>query len=413
MSKHHTLIIGASHAGAQAAVSLRQAGYDGRITLLGEERVAPYHRPPLSKDFLSGERGEADILLRPFESYAASDIDLKLGVRAGAIDRKNKTVTTEAGDSLPYDALILATGARTRRLPIPGADLPNVFYLRDTADVDGIRARVSPGQHAVIIGGGYIGLETAASLRKRGMEVTLLEAQPRILQRVTSEVMSDFYRRVHTEEGVTIVENCIASAIRGSGNETSLTVETSCGQSWDAHMVVIGIGVIPNAELAEFAGLDIADGISVNEYCQTSDPDIYAIGDVAWHMNPLYGRSMRVESVPNATEQAKTVAAHLTGNPKPFSALPWFWSDQFDLKLQIAGLSDGYDDIVLRGNPDAGRAFAAYYFKGETLLAVDAVNAPRDFMMARMALSKGQTLDKSRLPKAEDGELKALLRPVE
>ena len=412
MSDHHTLIIGASHAGAQAAVSLRQAGYGGQITLLGEETVAPYHRPPLSKDFLSGDRGEADILLRPVESYAASDINLKLGVRAGAIDPKGKTVRTEDGENLLYDALILATGARTRRLPIPGTDLPNVFYLRDTMDVDAIRARVSPGDRAVIIGGGYIGLETAASLRKRGMEVTLLEAQPRILQRVTSDVMSDFYRRVHREEGVEIVEDCIASSIESSEDGGSLIVKTSCGQSWPAHLVVIGIGVIPNSELAEFAGLETADGISVNEFCQTSDPDIYAIGDVAWHENPLYGRAMRVESVPNATEQAKTVAAHLTGQAKPFSALPWFWSDQFDLKLQIAGLSDGYDEVVLRGDPDKGRSFAAYYFKGDNLLAVDAVNAPRDFMMAKMALSKGQTLDKSRLPAAEDGALKSLLRPL-
>lgn len=412
MRADHTLIIGASHAGAQAAVSLRQAGYEGSITLLGEECVAPYHRPPLSKDFLSGTRGEEDILLRPVESYAASEITLKLGVRAGAIDRDRKIVTTEDGETLTYNHLILATGARTRRLPIPGADLPQVFYLRDTQDVDGIRAQVSPGKRAVIIGGGYIGLETAASLRKRGMEVTLLEAQPRILQRVTSDVMSDFYRRVHTEEGVEIVESCIASSIKQAGDRDALTVETSCGQSWDAHLVVIGIGVIPNSELAEFAGLDIADGISVNEFCQTSDPDIYAIGDVAWHENPLYGRAMRVESVPNATEQAKTVAAHLTGKPKPFSALPWFWSDQFDLKLQIAGLSDGYDEVVLRGDPKEGRSFAAYYFKGETLLAVDAVNAPRDFMMARMALSKGQTLDKTGLPEAEDAALKSLLRPL-
>ncbi|WP_298915830.1 FAD-dependent oxidoreductase [uncultured Algimonas sp.] len=406
MPEPHTLIIGASHAGSQAAVSLRQAGYGGRITLLGEEEVAPYHRPPLSKDYLSGDRDEADILLRPAESYSEHDIALRLGVRAGAIDRANKTVQTEDGDALLYDNLILATGARARPLPIEGADLPNVFYLRNTADVDAIRARVRPGKRAVIIGGGYIGLETAASLRQRGMAVTLLEAQPRILQRVTSERMSDFYRRVHTEEGVEIIESCIASSIVANGD--TLSVRTSCDRSWDAHMIVIGIGVLPNIELAEFAGLDIGDGIAVNEYCQTTDPDIYAIGDVSWHHNDFYDRDVRLESVPNATEQAKTVARHITGAAKPYDALPWFWSDQFDLKLQIAGLSDGHDDIVVRGDPETSRSFAAYYFKGETLLAVDAVNAPRDFMLAKMALSKGRTLDKATLSDP-DADLKSAM----
>lgn len=406
MPENHTLIIGASHAGAQAAVSLRQAGYEGRITLLGEETVAPYHRPPLSKDYLSGERAEADILLRPEESYAAAQIDLRLGIRAGAIDRAAKTVQTTQGDHIAYDHLVLATGARVRHLRISGADLPHVLYLRDTKDVDAIRARVEPGQRAVIIGGGYIGLETAASLRKRGMAVTLLEAQPRILQRVTSEQMSDFYRRVHTEEGVEIIEDCLASEITQADN--GLQVHTSCGRTFDAHLVVIGIGVIPNTELAEFSGLEIGDGIEVNGFCQTSDPDIYAIGDVSHHYNPLYERHVRLESVPNATEQAKVVASHIIGKPKPYSALPWFWSDQFDLKLQIAGLSEGYDNIVVRGDPVGSRSFAAYYFRGDRLLAVDAVNAPRDFMTARMVLSKGRTLDKAKLT-GSDADLKSAI----
>ncbi|MGJ8560231.1 MAG: NAD(P)/FAD-dependent oxidoreductase [Litorimonas sp.] len=406
MPENHTLIIGASHAGAQAAVSLRQAGYDGRITLLGEETVPPYHRPPLSKDYLSGERNEADILLRPEESYAAAHIELRLGLRAGAIDRTAKTVQTTQGDHIAYNHLVLATGARIRHLRVPGADLPHVLYLRDTKDVDAIRVRIEPGKRAVIIGGGYIGLETTASLRKRGMAVTLLEAQPRILQRVTSEQMSDFYRRVHTEEGVEIIEDCLATQI--TQDNDGLRVHTSCGQELEAHLVVIGIGVIPNTELAEFSGLDIGDGIEVNGFCQTSDPDIYAIGDVSHHYNPLYERHVRLESVPNATEQAKVVAAHIVGKPKPYNALPWFWSDQFDLKLQIAGLSDGYDNIVVRGDPDGSHSFAVYYFKGDRLLAVDAVNAPRDFMTARMVLSKGRTLDKSKL-QGTDADLKAAM----
>lgn len=406
MPKTHTLIIGASHAGAQAAVSLRQAGYAGRITLLGEEAVPPYHRPPLSKDYLSGERSEGDILLRPQESYADARIDLRLGLRAGAIDRADKTVQTIDGEHIAYDHLVLATGARVRHLRIPGANLPHVHYLRDTKDVDAIRARVAPGQRAVIVGGGYIGLETAASLRKRGMEVTILEAQPRILQRVTSEQMSDFYRRVHTEEGVEIIEDCLAARIEVADAE--LHVHTSCGQLFEAHLVVIGIGVIPNTELAEFSGLTIGDGIEVNGFCQTSDPNIYAIGDVSHHYSPLYERHVRLESVPNATEQAKVVAAHIVGKPKPYNALPWFWSDQFDLKLQIAGLSGGYDNMVVRGDPIGSRSFAAYYFKGDRLLAVDAVNAPRDFMTAKMALSKGRTLDKTKLA-GPDADLKAAM----
>ena len=402
----HTVIIGASHAGAGAASSLRQMGYAGAVTLLGEEAVAPYHRPPLSKAYLAGETTREQLLLRPEASYAEHDIDLRLGERAGALDVAGKAVTLESGEVLPYSHCVLATGARVRRLPVPGTDLPCVHYLRDTRDVEAIRAGVRDGGRAVIIGGGYIGLETAASLTKLGMRVSLLEAQDRILQRVTSEVMSDFYREVHAGHGVEIIESCIASGIEKDGD--GLVVHTSCGRALPADLVVIGIGVIPNTELAEFAGLDIGNGIRVNEHCRTSDPHVFAIGDVAEQHSPLYGRAVRIESVPDATEQAKTVARAITGQPRPHDALPWFWSDQFDLKLQIAGLSDGHDKVLIRGDRNA-RSFAAYYFAGERLLAVDAVNAPRDFMTARMALSKGRTLDKAVLSDPA-GELKAALR---
>ena len=279
-----------------------------------------------------------------------------------------------------------------RHLPVPGAELEGVFYLRDTNDVRTIKASVAAGRRAVIIGGGYIGLETAASLRKQGMEVTVLEAMPRILQRVTAPELSRFYKRIHSEEGVKILEGVMASEIKSSGD--ALSVKTSDEQSFDADMVIIGIGVIPNVELAEKAGLDVGNGIEVNEFCQTSDPDIYGAGDVTWHFNPIYYRHIRLESVPNATEQAKTVAAHINGKPKPYNSLPWFWSDQFDLKLQIAGLSQGYDDIVIRGDIEKSRNFAAFYFKGDKILAVVAVNSPREFMFTRMALTKGQSLDK-------------------
>ncbi len=400
----HCVIIGASHAGAQLCVSLRQGGWEGSITVIGDEADLPYHRPPLSKDFLSGDKAIDEILLRPASVYENANVQMKLGTRVGAIDRKAKTVLTDDGETLAYDKLVLATGARVRHLPVPGAELGGVFYLRDTNDVRAIKSGVAAGKQAVIIGGGYIGLETAASLRKQGMEVTVLEAMPRILQRVTAPELSTFYKRVHLEEGVNILESVMASEIKSSGEK--LSVVTSCEQSFDADMVIIGIGVIPNIELAQMAGLDIGNGIEVNSFCQTSDPDIYAAGDVTWHFNPIYERHIRLESVPNATEQAKAVALHINEKPKPYNSLPWFWSDQFDLKLQIAGLSEGYDDIVIRGDIERSRSFAAFYFKGDKILAVDAVNAPREFMFTKMALTKGQSLDKAILADV-DADLKS------
>jgi len=400
------IIIGASHAAAQCSVSLRQSGWVGNIILIGDEIDLPYHRPPLSKDFLSGSKGLEDIHIRPAEAYAVANITLKLGVRVTDIDRGQKRVTTDRGETLSYDKLVLATGARVRKLPIPGANDPRVMYLRDAKDVRLIKASLAKSRKAVIIGGGYIGLETAASLRKQGLEVTVVEAMERILQRVTAPIMSDFYRRIHSEEGVLIHENEMASDITEQGN--MLVVKTKSGQNYPADIVIIGIGVIPNIELAEAAGLKTSNGIEVNEYCQTSDSDIYAIGDVTWHYNPIYDTHMRLESVPNATEQGKTAALHMNGKAKPYNSLPWFWSDQFDLKLQIAGLSNGYDDIILRGDHEITRSFAAFYFKGEKLLAVDAVNAPREFMMSKIALTKGQTLDKAKLSDP-NSDLKSVL----
>ncbi|MEP6343842.1 MAG: FAD-dependent oxidoreductase [Maricaulaceae bacterium] len=397
--KRSIVIIGASHAAAQASVSLRQGGFDGAITVIGDETDLPYHRPPLSKDFLSGNKELDEILIRPASVYETANIEMKLGTRVETIDRAAKTVLTDGGETLSYDKLLLTTGARIRRLPVPGEGLDGVFYLRDTQDVRAIKAQVKAGRKAVIIGGGYIGLETAASLKKQKMDVTVLEAMPRILQRVTAPIMSEFYKKIHSEEGVNILEGVMASEIKQTDN--GLSVHTSCEQSFDADMVIIGIGVIPNIELAEAVGLDTGNGIEVNEFCQTSDPDIYAAGDVTWHLNVIYDRHIRLESVPNATEQGKVVANHINGKPKPYNSLPWFWSDQFDLKLQIAGLSTGYDDIVIRGDIEGSRSFAAFYFKGETLLAVDAVNAPREFMLARMTLSKGMSLDKNLLGDTE------------
>ncbi len=397
------IIIGASHGGSQAALSLRQMGWEGKIILIGAEKDLPYHRPPLSKDYLAGRKNFEQILLRPQAAYEKADIDLRLGVTVTAIDRAHKTVMTAHGEKISYDNLVLATGACVRALPVPGAELENVFYLRNAEDARAIQGQIRQGRRAVIIGGGYIGLEMAASLRGSGMAVTVLEAMDRILQRVTAPEVSRFFKRIHEEEGVEISETVTASAIEQNSND--LSVLTEKGARYPADMVIIGIGVLPALDLAKGAGLALEDGIVVNEYCQSSDPDIYAVGDVTWHKSALYGRFMRLESVPNATEQAKIFAAHLTGKPKPYSALPWFWSDQYDLKLQIAGLSHGYDNLVIRGDIETSRKFAAFYFLENRLLAVDAVNDPQSFMMTKTVLSQGKNLDRQKIA-VPDSDLK-------
>jgi len=400
------IVVGASHAAAQFVVSLRQGGWLGQIIMIGDEHDHPYHRPPLSKDFLSGDKTLDDILIRPASVYEKAEVEVRLGVRVTSINCDQKSIGLDTGETLTYSKLVLATGARVRKLPIPGADLDDVFYLRDTKDVRAIKDQIADGKKALIIGGGYIGLETAASLRKRGMSITVLEAMPRVLQRVTSPDMSIFYKRVHTEEGVDIIEN--VAAIEIASSKSGLSVMTKDGQNIETDIVIIGIGVIPNIELAEAAGLAVGNGIEVDENTCTSDPNIFAIGDVTWHYNPLYERHIRLESVPNATEQAKTAANAINGKPKPYNSLPWFWSDQFDLKLQIAGLSQGYDSVVIRGDIQNSRSFAVFYFIGDKLLAVDAVNRPREFMLSRQVLSKGNTLNKAIL-KNEDEELKAAI----
>ncbi|MDC0880003.1 FAD/NAD(P)-binding oxidoreductase [Hellea sp.] len=386
------VVIGASHAGSQFAFSLRQGGWKGDITIIGEEFDYPYHRPPLSKTFLSGEKKIQDILLRPPELYEKSGINIRLGERVKSIDRSNKSITTEDNNVIYYHKLVIATGARVREIPIPGSEIEGVCYLRNARDVNNIKSQVIPGKHAVIIGGGYIGLETAASLRKQGMEVTVIEAMSRILQRVTAPELSNFYKRIHLEEGVKIFEETVATEFKSI--DEKINVLTSCGKSFLGDMVIVGIGVIPNVELANSAGLKVENGVEVNEFCQTSDFEIYAIGDVSWHYNKIYDRSLRLESVPNATEQAKIAALHINKKPKAYNSLPWFWSDQYNLKLQIAGLSNGYNDIVIRGDINKSQSFSAFYFKDNKLLAVDAVNSPREFMFTKMVLTKEQKLNK-------------------
>ena len=380
------VVVGASHAGAQVATNLRQRAWDGEIRLIGEEPWLPYHRPPLSKTFLAQSQSPNDILIRPQASYAKADIATELSSRVTRIDTENRQVYLEDGSALDFDALVLATGARARALPIPGSELDGVHQLRNAEDVLAIRRRVASGRDAVIVGGGYIGLETAASLRQAGMNVTILEAQSRVLQRVTSAEISAFYQRVHREEGVRILSDARITEIQGKGSVQAVCLN---GQpALPADLVIVGVGVTPETSLAEAAGLDVDDGIVVNEFGETSAPGIYAVGDCTRHYNPIYKRWLRLECIQNATDQAKTVAAALTGNPAPYSALPWFWSDQYDMKLQIAGLSQGADNIVLRGEVARGRSFSAFYFKGARLLACDAVNRPIDFSVSKKIISQ-------------------------
>ena len=381
------VVVGASHAGAQVAANLRQRAWDGEIRLIGEEPWLPYHRPPLSKTFLAQSQSPNDILIRPQASYAKADIATELSTRVTRIDTENRQVYLEDGSALDFDALVLATGARARALPIPGSELDGVHRLRNAEDVLAIRRRVASGRDAVIVGGGYIGLETAASLRQAGMNVTILEAQSRVLQRVTSAEISAFYQRVHREEDVRILTDARITEFQGKGSVQAVCLD---GQApLPADLVIVGVGVTPETSLAEAAGLDVDDGIVVDEFAETSTPGIYAVGDCTRHYNPIYKRWLRLECIQNATDQAKTVAAALTGNPSPYSALPWFWSDQYDMKLQIAGLSQGADNIVLRGEVARGRSFAAFYFKGARLLACDAVNRPIDFSVSKKIISQG------------------------
>lgn len=395
MSEDTCVIVGASHAAAQLAPSLRKAGWQGRILVIGDEPFLPYHRPPLSKDFLAGEKSFEDVMIRQPAIYEKADIHFTLGSRVNAIDREAKRVELDNGESIHYDKLALTTGSRVREISIPGVDLTGIFYLRNIGDVEQIKQFVSAGKKAVIVGGGYIGLETAAVLNRLGMKVTVLEMMPRVLERVTVPELSAFYTRIHEEEGVTIVTSTSAASFTGDVHVTG--VECANGTHYDADLVVVGVGILPNTELAAEAGLKIDNGISVDAYGATSDPDIYAAGDCTNHFNPIYQRNIRLESVQNAVDQAKIAAASICGDKKEYNALPWFWSDQYDLKLQIAGLSQNFDDVVIRGDIAGSRSFAAFYMKGESIIAVDAVNKPQEFMFGKRLITGQVVVDRTKL----------------
>ncbi len=374
------VIIGAGQAGAQTIISLRQGGFEGAIDLVGEEKELPYQRPPLSKKFLSGEMAAERLYFRPADFYEKENVTLHLGRRAEQLNRADKTVSLDDGTILSYDKLMLSVGSRPRPLPLDGADKENVFAVRSIADIEAMKPYFTSGKKLVIIGGGYIGLETAAVAQKMGLETCVVEAMDRVLARVTDPQISSFYQDLHRAEGV---DMRIGTGVEGFEFDDLVTaVKLSDGSTIEADLVVVGIGILPNVEMAEAAGLEIDNGILVNENAQTSDPDIYAGGDCTQHPNPLLNRKLRLESVQNAIEQGKAAAAHMLGVPKPYVDIPWFWSDQYDVKLQTVGLSGTHDKTVLRGNP-AERSFALFYFEGDKLIAMDAINRPAEFMVAK------------------------------
>ena len=396
------VIIGAGHAAGQAAASLRQAKFEGPITIIGDEAHVPYQRPPLSKQYLAGTQLADKVYLRAEKFYADKDIQLMLDTRATQIDPSTKTINLDNGETIAYEKLLISTGSRPRKLSIEGSDLSGIHYLRTMDDVDGIRADVKPGANLVIVGGGYIGLEVAAVGIELGMNVHVLEMEERILQRVTTPEMSAYYHKLHTDRGVHIHTQTGVTGFSGNGSVEKVL----CGdESFDADIVIVGIGIIPNIEIAEEAGIHCDNGIVVDDHCRTSDPDIYAAGDCTNHPNPLMNKRLRLESVPNAMDQARVSTANMLGDDKVYAAIPWFWSDQYDLKLQMVGFSADGDSQVLRGDMDTHQ-FAIFYLKDGKVVAADAVNSPKEFMLCKQLV--GKSADPAKLADPET-DLKSLL----
>jgi 3-phenylpropionate/trans-cinnamate dioxygenase ferredoxin reductase subunit len=385
------VIVGSGQAGIETAASLRQNGFAGSVVIIGDEPDLPYQRPPLSKEFLKSVE-DSSLPLKGESFYASNAIELRLGATAERIDRDRRELVLEGGERLGYDHLVLATGARNRLPPVPGLDPARVLELRTLAHARALTALLPELSHVAIIGGGFIGLEVAALLRQRGVDVDVLEAADRLMGRVLSPAMSAAFHRFHDEMGTRLLLSTLASEIAPRGDGFSLTL--SDGGTLDTDAVVVAAGVVPNVELAAEAGLAIDNGVSVDALLQTSDPAISAIGDCASHPNPFGGDGpIRPESVQNAVDQGKCVAARLTGNPQPYHALPWFWSHQGPIKLQIAGLSLGMDETVTRGDPE-GEKFSVFIYRQGRLIAVESVNSPADHMVARRLIAAGISLPK-------------------
>ena len=399
----HVVVIGAGQAGAALVARLRTQGHTGPVTLIGEEPAPPYQRPPLSKAYLLGEMEAERLWLRSAEFYAENDITLRLDRRVTAIDTAAKTVSL-GSETIGYDELALTTGSIPRRLPAAiGGDLAGVYTVRTLADVDAMREEFTPGARVVIVGGGYIGLEAAAVAAKLGLKATVLEMAPRILQRVASPETSDYFRALHAGHGVEILESTGLERILGEDRVTG--VRLSDGRELPADFVIVGVGIVPATALAEAAGLTIQNGIACDEFGRTSDPHVWSAGDCASF--PWKGGRLRLESVGNAIDMAEAVADNMLGANKPYEAAPWFWSDQYDCKLQIAGLNTGYDRIVTRGPEGEGVSF--WYYGGDRLLAVDAMNDPRAYMVGKRLIEMGKSPDPAAV--ADLGtNLKALLK---
>ncbi len=388
------VIVGAGHAGGSAAALLRSSGHEGEIVLVGEEPVAPYQRPPLSKAWLKGETDLDALLLRPETYYVDQTIALRTGVRATSISAADRVVTFDDGSNETYDALILATGSIARRLPIPGADSPGLIELRTLADAERLKAALGPGRRLVVVGGGYVGLEAAASARALGADVVVLERMERVLQRVASEPLSAFFTARHRAEGVDIRVDVEATGFEADG------VRLADGALVEADVILVGVGALANDALARDAGLVCepggSGGIVVDETSRTSDPFIYAVGDVTFRPIPAHACHFRLESVPNALEQARQAACAIVGRPQPAPEVPWFWSDQYDVKLQIAGLPFEGETMLVRGDPAAGR-FAVFHLSGDRIVCVEAVSAAPEFMAGRQLIGRRSEIDPAKL----------------
>ena len=398
------IIIGAGQAGAQAAASLRQEGFAGAVVMIGDEPVPPYQRPPLSKAFLQGELAEERLFLRPAAFYEKERIELKTAA-ASSIDRASRTVTLTTGERLSYDKLLLATGAPPRRIGCPGAELPGVRYLRTIADSLALRPVLDSKKRLVVIGAGYIGLEVAAVARKAGLEVTVIEAVDRVLKRVACPPVSEFYETLHRSRGVDLRLEARLAGFEGDGHVEAVRLET--GETIPCGGALVGIGAAPATALAETADLKVDNGVWVDEATRTDDPAIWAAGDCSNFPSPLYGRRLRLESVPNAIEQAKAAAASMAGKPAVYDAVPWFWSDQYEVKLQTAGLGAGADAIVTRGETGAMK-LSVWYLKEGRLLAVDAINDIPAFAVGKRLIAAKASPDPKILADP-DADLKSLL----
>jgi 3-phenylpropionate/trans-cinnamate dioxygenase ferredoxin reductase subunit len=397
MPQETVLIVGAGHAGFQVAASLRQHRYAGRICLINDEAHLPYQRPPLSKAYLKGEGRPDSLMFRPDKFYRDQNIEL-ISDRAAFIDRATQRLLLASGSFLDYSHLVLATGARNRMLDLPNASLTDVRYLRILDESEWLRRRILSARHVVVIGAGFIGLEFAATARAKGLEVDVVELGTRVMARAVTAEISEYFEERHTAAGIRIHLGVQATGIENDGGEVA-GVSLSDGRHIPADLVVVGVGVLPNVELAAEAGLPVASGIIVSERLLTSDPNISAIGDCALFASPRFGGSLRLESVQNATDHARCVAARLTGDAKTYDGLPWFWSDQADDKLQIAGLTTGYDDVVVRGDRQA-RSFSAFCYKSGQLVGIESVNRAADHVFGRKLLGMNRSVEPEKVADA-------------